>query len=188
MINLVIDTYTYVLTKTKVNTYTLLAPSTVPVAGILEIYSLSTTGVLSLQSSFTVNPVVADTTYTFELPEGTYLLKFDAHHASNHYYTVLTSYKSKQACLLKVSENLLSSDLCKKCGDYDWCQTIALLLTARKFFIVANNLFGTIYTDPNDVVNVTELTVDSDFLLWLKLAERIDDYCDDCLKTPCGCD
>lgn len=187
MANLVIDTYTYVLTKTKVNTYTLLAPASVPVAGILEVYSLSTSGVLSIVASHTINPVVADTTYTFELEEGTYILKFDAHHGSNHYYTLLTSYKSKQSCLLEVTKNLLASDLCKKCGDYDWCQTVALLLTARQYFILVNDLFGTVFTDTDDIVNITEITADSDLLYWLKLANRIDLYCDDCLKTPCGC-
>lgn len=183
---MIINTYNYTITKTKVNEYSLTSPAdlsgtTNPEYNIYYINKDNSITLINTQA------IVVNTTYTIALDEGVYLLQFTGHHASNEYYTILFSTKNLQSCLLKIHKNLSCADLCNDCADYDWCREVVILLTMRYYYILLNHYFSLVAVEADEITSILELTDFSDLPMITKLAYRLGIYCDNCLKQPCGC-
>lgn len=187
--NLVINTYTHTFTKSTPSEYSLVTPDVSALTDpTYRIYKINSDSTLTLQDDFTTI-VTSTTTYTITLPEGLYILEFVNYHATNEYYTLLSSYQSLQECLLDITSNLICTDLCNECYP-DWTKDAVVLLSADYFFNIINSYFGVIQaltTTPTVLSQLTTFSADATDMV--KLASRLNLYCDNCFdfKADCGC-
>ena len=186
MASLTINTYTFTITKDTASKYTLVAPASIvgTTSPTYTLYSVSSSGVLTEGAETSL--LAGSQSDEFSLSEGLYLLLFEGFHASNKYWIVLGSYQELLNCLLGITKNLITNNLCDNCYK-NYKQDGLIVMSALNYFTKLEYYWINAVSVTTIATSLSAIPAYAqDIVLANKLFTNLQYYCDNCLSSNCN--